>query len=93
MEIFWACFGGWTLDAMDVRLAGSFTNWQPRYALHQASPGIWTITLPLSAGVHDYVFVVDGQRWIADPYAPHVDDGFGGVNSRISLVPPDAPRL
>jgi hypothetical protein len=80
-------------DAMDVRLAGSFTNWQPRYALHQASPGIWTITLPLSAGVHDYVFVVDGQRWIADPYAPHVDDGFGGVNSRISLVPPDAPRL
>ena len=80
-------------DAMDVRLAGSFTNWQPRYALHQASPGIWTITLPLSAGVHDYVFVVDGQRWIADPYAPQVDDGFGGVNSRISLVPPDAPRL
>ena len=80
-------------DAMDVRLAGSFTNWQPSYALHQASPGIWTITVPLSAGVHDYVFVVDGQRWIADPYAPHVDDGFGGVNSRISLVPPDAPRL
>ncbi len=80
-------------DAMDVRLAGSFTNWQPSYALHQASPGVWTITVPLSAGVHDYVFVVDGQRWIADPYAPHVDDGFGGVNSRISLVPPDAPRL
>ena len=26
-------------DAMDVRLAGSFTNWQPSYALHQASPG------------------------------------------------------
>ena len=25
--------------------------------------------------------------------APQVDDGFGGVNSRISLVPPDAPRL
>ena len=80
-------------DAMDVRLAGSFTNWQPSYALHQASPGVWTITVPLSAGVHDYVFVVDGQRWIADPYAPQVDDGFGGVNSRISLVPPDAPRL
>ena len=80
-------------DAMDVRLAGSFTNWQPSYVLHQASPGIWTITVPLSAGVHDYVFVVDGQRWIADPYAPQVDDGFGGVNSRISLVPPDAPRL
>jgi hypothetical protein len=80
-------------DAMDVRLAGSFTNWQPRYELHQASPGLWTITLPLSAGVHDYVFVVDGQRWVADPYAQMVDDGFGGVNSRIALVAPDNPRL
>jgi hypothetical protein len=80
-------------DAMDVRLAGSFTNWQPRYELHQASPGVWTITLPLSAGVHDYVFVVDGQRWVADPYAQKVDDGFGGVNSRIALVAPDNPRL
>jgi hypothetical protein len=80
-------------DAMDVRLAGSFTNWQPRYELHKASAGVWTITLPLAAGVHDYVFVVDGQRWIADPYAQKVDDGFGGVNSRIALVAPDAPHL
>jgi len=80
-------------DAMDVRLAGSFTNWQPRYELHQASPGVWTITVPLSAGVHDYVFVVDGQRWVADPYAQKVDDGFGGVNSRIALLAPDPPRL
>ena len=80
-------------NAMDVRLAGSFTNWQPRYQLHEASPGVWTITVPLSAGVHDYVFVVNGQRWIPDPYAQHVDDGFGGVNSRIALVAPDSPSL
>ena len=80
-------------NAMDVRLAGSFTNWQPRYQLHEASPGVWTITVPLSAGVHDYVFVVNGQRWIPDPYSQHVDDGFGGVNSRIALVAPDSPSL
>ena len=80
-------------NAMDVRLAGTFTDWQPRYQLHEASPGVWTITVPLSAGVHDYVFVVNGQRWIPDPYAQHVDDGFGGVNSRIALVAPDSPSL
>lgn len=80
-------------DATDVRLAGSFTNWEPRYELHQVVPGNWTITVPLAAGVHDYVFVVNGQRWIPDPYAPRIDDGFGGVNSRISLVAPDTPRL
>jgi len=79
-------------DAVDVRLAGSFTNWEPRYELHETSPGVWTITLPLTAGVHDYAFVVNGQRWIPDPYAPHVDDGFGGVNSRIAVLAPDPPR-
>ena len=79
-------------DASNVQLAGSFTNWQPRYELHQAAPGVWTITIPLSLGVHDYAFVVDGQRWVADPYAQHVDDGFGGLNSRIALLPPDTSR-
>jgi 1,4-alpha-glucan branching enzyme len=79
-------------DASNVRLAGSFTQWQPQYELHQTAPGIWTITLPLSFGVHDYAFVVDGQRWVADPYAQAVDDGFGGTNSRIAILPPDQSR-
>lgn len=80
------------MNASTVRLAGSFTNWQPRYELHETSPGSWTVTLPLSTGIHDYVFIVDGQRWVADPYAPHVDDGFGGTNSRIALLAPDQRR-
>jgi hypothetical protein len=78
--------------ASNVRLAGSFTNWQPKYELYEAAPGLWTITLPLSRGVHDYAFVVDGQQWVPDPYAQQVDDGFGGVNSRIALLLPDAPQ-
>ena len=79
-------------DASNVKLAGSFTQWQPQYELHQSSPGIWTVTLPLPLGVHDYAFVVDGQRWVADPYAQAVDDGFGGTNSRIAILPPDQSR-
>jgi len=79
-------------DASTVRLAGSFTNWQPQYDLYQSAPGIWTITLPLPLGVHDYSFVVDGQRWVADPYAQAVDDGFGGKNSRIAILPPGQSR-
>lgn len=80
-------------DAMNVQLAGSFTNWQPRYQLHQMAPGVWTITVPLPQGVHDYAFVVDGQRWVADPYAPGINDGFGGTNSRLTLLLPDTARL
>jgi Glycogen recognition site of AMP-activated protein kinase len=79
-------------DAMTVRLAGSFSNWQSQYDLHQTSPGIWTITLPLPRGVYDYAFVIDGQHWVADPYAQAVDDGFGGTNSRIAILPPDQSR-
>jgi 1,4-alpha-glucan branching enzyme len=79
-------------DASSVRLAGSFTDWQPRYELHETAPGIWTVTLPLSLGVHDYGFIVDGRQWVPDPYAQQVDDGFGGTNSRIALLPPETPR-
>jgi len=80
-------------DAMSVQLAGSFTNWAPAYQLHQMAPGVWTITVPLPQGVHDYAFVVDGQRWVADPYAPRINDGFGGTNSRLTLLLPDTARL
>jgi len=79
--------------ASEVRLAGSFTGWKPAYTLQQVSPGVWSIVVPLEPGVHDYAFVVDGGEWIADPTAPVVDDGFGGVNSRLSVLLPGDSRL
>ncbi len=82
-----------TSEAMDVRLAGSFTHWQPQYQLHETAPGLWTVTLPLAPGVHDYAFIIDGQRWVTDPYATAVQDGFGGSNSRITLVAGSDRRL
>jgi hypothetical protein len=90
-----AVFVQFRLEAMAsrVQLAGSFTNWEPRYELREAAPGIWSITVPLTQGVHDYAFVVDGQRWVADPYAPQIGDGFGGTNNRLALLTPDSPQL
>ena len=72
--------------AARVRLAGSFTGWQPRVELRQTSPGVWTALVPMHPGVHDYLFVVDGRGWVPDPAASQVADGLGGVNSRV-LVP------
>jgi hypothetical protein len=75
-------------QARRVALAGTFTDWQPTLQLQQKEPGVWTALVPLQPGVHDYVFVVDGERWVPDPNAPQqVDDSFGGTNSRISLPP------
>ncbi len=79
-----------TADASRVALAGDFTGWKPRYTLRETAPGVWTALVPVPPGVHDYAFVVDGDRWIADPSAPQVEDDFGGTNSRISLPAPGA---
>lgn len=75
-------------EASMVTLAGSFNQWQPTLELREAAPGVWTALVPLAPGVHDYTFVVDGERWVADPYAPQVDDSFGGTNSRLFLPAP-----
>lgn len=75
--------------ASSVRLAGSFNGWQPNVQLSELSPGHWSALVPLRPGVHDYAFVLDGERWVADPDAIPVRDGFGGVNSRIALLNPE----
>jgi hypothetical protein len=79
-------------NARNVALAGEFTNWKPAYALKRSEPGVWTVVVPLEPGVHDYGFVIDGERWSPDPMAPAVDDGFGGLNSRVAVLIPDAGR-
>lgn len=73
-------------DAEAVELAGSFSDWEPRYALTPYGEGHWTVTVPLAPGVHDYLFVVDGSRQVLDPAAPQIADGFGSYNNRIALL-------
>ncbi|MBX6362372.1 MAG: isoamylase early set domain-containing protein [Gemmatimonadetes bacterium] len=78
-------------QARSVAVAGDFNAWQPAAAeLRDANgDGVWTGFIPLPAGVHKYMFVVDGQRWISDPQAErYVDDGFGMRNALISVTPP-----
>lgn len=79
-------------QATRVALAGDFTEWQPEYELFEQQPGVWSVVVPLEPGVHDYAFVIDGQRWVPDPMGEPVDDGFGGTNSRISLLSPEGSR-
>lgn len=67
-------------DAQHVAVAGSFNQWDPGAAplVRSGRDGVWTATLTLPVGQHQYTFVVDGTRWVPDPAAPAVDDGFGG---------------
>ena len=66
-----------------VSLVGDFNDWDTNRTplRYDGDAGLWTVTLPLSAGRHLYAFVVDGS-WIPDPHAPLApDDGFGHANS------------
>lgn len=70
-------------QAARVSVVGDFNDWNETATpmVRSAGGGLWTITLPLSAGRHTYAFVADGQ-WTADPSAPLApDDGFGHANS------------
>jgi hypothetical protein len=75
--------------ARQVALAGSFNEWDPGATpLVRGSEGeVWTTTLALPAGQYQYGFLVDGQRWVADPAAPRLDDGFGRANSLLAVLP------
>jgi hypothetical protein len=54
-----------------VTLVGDFNDWsRDAITLQPAEqPGVWTASVPLSAGRHEYAFIVDDQKWVADPYA------------------------
>ena len=49
-------------QARQVCVAGSFNDWSPM-ALERNQRGIWTHTMRLAPGEHEYRFIVDGEWW------------------------------
>ncbi len=73
-------------NAHDVRLAGSFNNWNPEdLKLTKTTQG-WEIPYVLAPGNYEYKFIVDNE-WIRDPKNPLVAATNGEVNSYLSVEP------
>ncbi|VGO22606.1 isoamylase early set domain-containing protein [Pontiella sulfatireligans] len=71
-----------------VELLGTFNNWMTDdiVLVGPDASGHWTATVELPEGRHEYIFLVDGERWLADPKAAtHRPDGFGRVNTVINI--------
>jgi hypothetical protein len=71
-------------QAARVSLVGDFNSWDPAATPMERTPtgGTWSVVVPLSAGRHEYAFVVDGKQWLPDPSAPLAPvDGLGAPNS------------
>lgn len=77
--------------ARTVEAAGDFNGWDPaRTPLEHVANGAWAVTIPLEPGRYEYMFVIDGEDWIADPLAiEQSDDGFGSRNAVIDVRPPE----
>lgn len=76
--------------AARVALAGSFNEWSDSSIVfaESAAPGVWSVTVALPPGRYQYLFVVDGNRWIPDPSAhAQVEDEFGQRNSLLVVGP------
>jgi 1,4-alpha-glucan branching enzyme len=81
--------------ARQVAVAGTFNQWNSHAAplIRAGTKGVWTTTLALPVGQHRYAFVVDGERWVSDPAATPVDDGFGRRNSVVAVTAQGARTL
>lgn len=83
--------GGWQFSyrgaAQSVALAGDFNAWSTSAnPLTKGTGDVWSIVVPLTAGDHQYKFVVNGSDWKPDPENPKSsDDGYGGKNSMVHV--------
>jgi hypothetical protein len=79
--------------AKQVALVGDFNDWDQASTplLKVAANGVWTAEVKLPPGRYAYAFLVDGQRWVADPTAPPaVGDDFGRPSSVVTVRRIDA---
>jgi hypothetical protein len=84
----WARFVYVDDDASSVAVAGDFSQWDPIPLEARTADGktVWTGLVPVSRGEHEYMFVVDGSKWVTDPLAPvQRSDGFGAKNAVLKL--------
>ncbi|MGI8400689.1 MAG: isoamylase early set domain-containing protein [Gemmatimonadaceae bacterium] len=74
-------------NARRVELVGDFNEWAKGTTelKPSAAPGVWTVSVPLSPGRHEYAFIINGSRWVADPLAAKSSDDFGTESSVIRV--------
>jgi len=74
-------------NADRVELVGDFNEWArgTTQLKRSGAPGVWAVSIPLSPGRHEYAFIINGSRWVADPLAVKSSDDFGTESSVIRV--------
>lgn len=74
-------------NAKSVSLVGDFNGWGATATplLTSGSRDTWVANVPVPRGRHEYAFIVDGTRWVADPFALRNRDDFDTESSIIAV--------
>ena len=75
-------------QVQSIAVVGDFNDWDPNRNLltDVNNDGLWTVTLKLEPGRYEYMFIIDGQKWVPDPSAyQYVNDGFGNKNAVLEI--------
>jgi opacity protein-like surface antigen len=75
-------------NAVTVAVAGGFNDWNPdANPLRKGADGWWETRLELGPGTYEYIYIIDGE-WTTPPESKlTVDDGFGGSNGILEVLP------
>lgn len=80
VELEWA-----DVHAHTAAVAGDFNGWAAS-PMKKGADGVWRIRLSLPPGRYQYSFVVDGEKWVADPHAATVvDSAYGSPDSVLEV--------
>jgi len=71
--------------AKSVSVVGDFNQWGANPTPLVSSNGVWTASIPLTNGRHEYAFIVDGEQWVSDPLAPTSSDEFDTKSSIVMV--------
>jgi len=72
-------------NAHEVKISGTFTNWQKIPMKKINNSGYWELTLSIPEGEHKYSMFAD-DNVLADPTAAFIEkDDFGNINSVLEV--------
>jgi hypothetical protein len=76
-------------DASNVTVAGSFNEWDSAATpLRKIADGWWEARVALSPGSYEYAYIIDGKFTTPPEAIVTVEDGFGGRNGVLEVLPP-----
>jgi 1,4-alpha-glucan branching enzyme len=74
-------------DAQRVSVVGDFNGWNPqRHPMTREASGLWTCTLELPPGSHQFRYLVDSE-WVVDCASFGLQPGPFGWNSVVYVEP------